>query len=162
MSLMFEPLRKFAVFEGRARRSEYWLFALFQILLIVGFFIFAGIVYAASGGSTSEHWEGPGAMLVGGVGLLLCLFAIALIIPGLAVSVRRLHDSDKSGWLLLLSFIPFGGFVILIFTLMDGTPGPNRYGPDPKDRAGPAGGGPVVHNHYYGGEPPKPAASIVE
>jgi len=157
MSLMLEPLRKFAVFEGRARRSEYWLFALFQILLIVGFFVFATIVYTATGG----RQDGPAAMFIGALGVLLALFGIALIIPGLAVGVRRLHDSGKSGWLLLLSFIPFGGFVVLIFTLMDGTPGPNQYGEDPKGRAGPPGSGPVVHNHYYGSEP-KPAGSIVE
>jgi uncharacterized membrane protein YhaH (DUF805 family) len=151
MSLMLEPLRKFAVFEGRARRSEYWLFALFQFLVIVGFVVIASIGYALMGGH-----QNPAADLVLGLAtLLLVLFSLALILPALAVTVRRLHDSDKSGWWLLISFIPLGSFVILIFTLMDGTPGPNRYGDDPKGRPGPPGAGTVIHDHYYN---PAPAA----
>ncbi len=157
MSLMLEPLRKFAVFEGRARRSEYWLFVLFQLLLSVGFVIFASVAFAITGG----RQDGPVALFMGLIGLLLILFFIALVIPGLAVSVRRLHDSDKSGWLLLLSFVPFGGIAVLIFTLIDGTPGPNRYGDDPKGRAGPPGSGPVVHNHYYGAQPAVDQPTIV-
>lgn len=164
MSLMFEPLRKYATFEGRARRSEYWLFSLFLFLsgIPAGILLMiAGV--GAAGVSNADSAAGAGAAsLVVIVLLLIGAFCLAMFIPSLAVSVRRLHDSDKSGWLLLLSLIPFGSFVILIFTLIDGTPGPNRYGEDPKGRAGPSGGGPVVHNHYYGAEPPKPAASIVE
>jgi len=164
MSLMFEPLRKYATFEGRARRSEYWLFSLFLFLsgIPAGILLMiAGV--GAAGVSNTDSAAGAGAAgLLVIVLLLLGVFYLAMFIPSLAVSVRRLHDSDKSGWLLLLSLIPFGSFVILIFTLIDGTPGPNRYGEDPKGRAGPSGGGPVVHNHYYGAEPPKPAASIVD
>ncbi|ENZ83736.1 MULTISPECIES: DUF805 domain-containing protein [Caulobacter] len=152
MSLMLEPLRKFAVFEGRARRSEYWLFALFQLLVTAGFFIIASVAY----GTTSGRQDGPVAILVGLFTLLALLFFIALIIPALAVTVRRLHDTDKSGWWLLISFIPFGSFVILIFTLLDSTPGPNRYGEDPKGRPGPPGAGPVIHNHYYAATPATP------
>lgn len=161
MSLMFAPLRKYATFEGRARRSEYWLFSLFLFLSGIP----AGILLAIAGAGAAAGANSDSAGLAGISGivlLLICVFYLAMFIPSLAVSVRRLHDSDKSGWLLLLSLIPFGGFVILIFTLLDGTPGPNRYGEDPKGRAGPPGATPVVHNHYYSGEPPKPAASIVE
>jgi uncharacterized membrane protein YhaH (DUF805 family) len=79
---------------------------------------------------------------------LFGLVTLALFIPTLAVSVRRLHDSDKSGFWLLLGFIPFGGFVVFIFDLLDGTPGPNRYGPDPKGRDGFSGPG-TVHHHYH-------------
>ncbi len=155
MSLMLEPLRKYAEFEGRARRSEYWLFALFQALLTGGFFIAFAI---ALGGSSETN---PLATAILG---LFVLVALGLVIPGLAVSFRRLHDSGRSAWWLLLSFVPFGGIVLLIFTLVDGTPGPNAFGPDPKGRQGysPA---PVVHNHYYtapspGAEPE--AGKIVE
>lgn len=64
----------------------------------------------------------------------LSVFYLFTIIPSLAVSVRRLHDSDKSGWWLLLSFVPAGALVLFIFYLLDGTPGSNRHGPDPKAR----------------------------
>lgn len=164
MSLMFAPLRKYATFEGRARRSEYWLFSLFLFLsgIPVGILLMiAGV--GVAGAANSDSAAGAGAAGISAILLLLIgVFYLAMFIPSLAVSVRRLHDSDKSGWLMLLCLIPFGSLVILIFTLLDGTPGPNRYGEDPKGRAGPPGSGPVVHNHYYGAEPPKPAASIVE
>ncbi|MBO9711221.1 MAG: DUF805 domain-containing protein, partial [Caulobacter sp.] len=84
-------------------------------------------------------------------GLVISLFllvALALLIPSLAVSIRRLHDSDKSGLWLLLHFAPFGGVVLLIFMLLDGTPGSNRFGPDPKARQ-PYGGPNVVHHHHH-------------
>jgi len=64
---------------------------------------------------------------------LLILWALITLIPNIAVTVRRLHDQDKSGWMFLLVFIPFvGGLILLVFMLLDGTRGPNRYGPDPK------------------------------
>ncbi|HWU15733.1 MAG TPA: DUF805 domain-containing protein [Caulobacter sp.] len=152
--MMFEALRKYAEFEGRARRSEYWLFTLFQVIVTVGLFFVLGALSAAAGGNGDQL--GVAALTIMG---LLGLFCLAMFIPSLAVSIRRLHDSDKSGWWLLLSFVPFGGFVVFIFTLLDGTPGENRYGPDPKGRAGydhPT----VVHNHYYppGGDPPSDPA----
>ena len=160
MSVMFEPLRKFADFEGRARRSEYWLFSLFLALSVfpVGFLLMVVGIGATVGTDGHPANAAPFTALVL---LAVGAFYLAMLIPSLAVAVRRLHDSDKSGWLLLLGFIPFGGLVVLIFNLMDGTPGPNRYGADPKGRAGPPGSGPVVHNHYYGSEP-KPVSSIVE
>ena len=58
---------------------------------------------------------------------------LGLVIPNLAVTIRRLHDQDKSGWWLLINFIPFGGLVLLVFMFIDGTPGENEYGPSPKD-----------------------------
>ena len=164
MPLMFEPLRKYAQFEGRARRSEYWLFSLFLFLSGIPagvLLMMAGAGAAGAGGSDSAAAAGAA-----GFGLLvilaISLFCLAMFIPSLAVTVRRLHDSDKSGWWLLIGLIPFGGFVTLIFTLMDGTPGPNRYGEDPKGRAGPPGSAPVIHNHYYGAEPPKPSVNLVD
>ena len=60
------------------------------------------------------------------------LAVLALFVPSLAVAVRRLHDQDKSGWWLLISFIPFGGIVLIVFYCLEGTPGPNQFGPDPK------------------------------
>lgn len=65
--------------------------------------------------------------------LVLCLYSLAVFIPNLAVSVRRLHDSDRSGWWILIAFVPFiGGIWLLVLYLIGGTPGPNRFGPDPK------------------------------
>jgi uncharacterized membrane protein YhaH (DUF805 family) len=72
-----------------------------------------------------------------GLGLLSGLYAVAMILPSIAVTVRRLHDTDRSGWWYLLVFLPvIGGLVILVFMLLDGTPGSNRFGPNPKDGSG--------------------------
>ena len=139
MSSMFEPLGKYATFRGRARRREYWLWQLFLILLF-------GVLYAWLTGQTgpippdatpdevSAILEGaPGAMLPA---TLIALASLGLFLPSLAVSVRRLHDSDRSGWWLLLGLTVIGGLVLLVFYLLDGTAGPNRHGPDPKGRTG--------------------------
>jgi uncharacterized membrane protein YhaH (DUF805 family) len=139
MSLMFEPLRKYASFSGRARRREYWLWQVF--LFLVSLF-FAGLLLA----TLPAGWDmaDPDAMVMmaqtGGaaslVAALIGLVSLALILPGIAVSVRRLHDRDMSGWWLLLGLTAVGGLVLFIFYLLDGTPGPNRHGPDPKGRPG--------------------------
>lgn len=120
---------KYADFEGRARRSEYWYFNLFNFLiqialyfLIFGFFSIIPLM--------SE------SLIVVGFGLII-LYGLAVFIPGLALTVRRLHDTNKSGWLLLIAIVPLiGPLALLIFFLMEGTHGPNNYGPDPKALAG--------------------------
>lgn len=124
MSLMFQPIRKYAEFEGRARRSEFWLFVLFELIALFGWAILFGIATAISDGR-------PGPLAIG-IGLMGVVFYLCLLIPRLAVMVRRLHDSDKSGWWLLITLLPFGGIVLLVFYCLDGTRGANRYGPDPK------------------------------
>lgn len=137
MALMFEPLRKYATFRGRARRMEYWLWQLFLLLLfgvLVGWLI--GITGPIPPGSTPEEFN---AILEGAPGTslpatLIAIASLGLFLPSLAVSVRRLHDSDKSGWWLLLSLTAIGGLVLFIFYLLDGTRGPNRHGADPKGR----------------------------
>lgn len=122
------PLKRYADFSGRSRRKEYWMFVLFQILVSIPvmFVLFALI------GSVGE--EGPGAfggLLLGLIGLA---YLAAFFIPTLAVQVRRFHDQDKSGWLILLGFIPYiGSLIVLVFMCLEGTRGPNRFGPDPKD-----------------------------
>jgi uncharacterized membrane protein YhaH (DUF805 family) len=145
-SMMFEPLRKYAEFEGRARRSEYWLFTLFQVLVGFGLFVVMAMV-----GGFADLNSGGGGVLAGVIFLVFAIcaiFGLAMFIPSLAVSIRRLHDSDKSGAWLLLSFVPLGGVVVFIFTLLDGTPGPNRFGPDPKGREG-DGASPVTPAHHH-------------
>ena len=131
MRWMIMPLRRYADFSGRSRRLEYWSFVLFTILATFGS-IFAsalldGLITAVAGHGSVSVVIAASLLLVLGLGWL------ALIIPSFAVLVRRLHDTDRSGLWLLIWLLPFGGFVILVFLLIEGTNGPNSYGPDPKD-----------------------------
>jgi uncharacterized membrane protein YhaH (DUF805 family) len=122
MDWYLAALNKYAVFEGRARRKEYWLFTLVNVVVITGLSfvdVFAGL-YG----------------LEGEVGLLSGLYSLAVLMPSIAVGVRRLHDTDRPGWWMLMCFIPVLGFIVLIvFFLLEGTPGPNRFGEDPKQLA---------------------------
>ncbi|MEG2893602.1 MAG: DUF805 domain-containing protein, partial [Clostridium sp.] len=104
-----EVLKKYAVFQGRARRREYWSFVL--VNLIVGAAI--GLI----------------DILLGGTGIFVGLYGLAIFIPGLALTIRRLHDVNLSGWWYLIIIVPFGGIVLFVFTVMDTKPGPNRFGP---------------------------------
>jgi len=136
MDLMFQPLRKDADFTGRARRMEFWLFWLFLIGIQIVFSVLIGMVAgptAAVADPTDPFavLNGPARALYGVFGLVM----LGLLIPSLAVAMRRLHDTNRTGWWLLLGLIPFlGALVLLIFYVLDGTPGPNKYGPDPKGR----------------------------
>jgi uncharacterized membrane protein YhaH (DUF805 family) len=108
-----EVLQSYATFTGRARRTEYWMFLLFNFLISFAL----GVVET----------------ILGGPGLLVGLYSLAVFIPTLAVSIRRLHDTDRSGWWLLIGLIPFvGAIVLLVFAVQDGQAGDNRYGPNPK------------------------------
>jgi uncharacterized membrane protein YhaH (DUF805 family) len=119
MNWYLEVLKKYAVFNGRARRKEYWMFFLFNIIIS----IVLGIIDGMTGTSSV-----PGAL-----GLLGGLYLLALLIPGIAVAVRRLHDTGRSGWWLLISFVPLiGAIVLIVFLVQDGAPGENQYGKNPK------------------------------
>ena len=112
---------KYAVFQGRAQRAEYWYFVLFYVVAytILGFL---------DGSLAREGEELQWGLLTG-------VFALATLVPSLAVSVRRLHDTNRSGWWMLLVFLPLiGQLVLLVFMVLDGTPGANRFGPDPKQQ----------------------------
>ena len=113
----------YANFNGRARRKEYWMFTLFFMLfLLVPSFVFGLLI----GMFPSE------TVLISGGIILAALYFIHLV-PALAVTVRRLHDTGKSGWLYLLTIIPYiGSLIIFIFTVIKGDRGDNKYGPDPK------------------------------
>ena len=113
----------YANFNGRARRKEYWMFTLFFMLfLLVPSFVFGLLI----GMFPSE------TVLISGGIILAALYFIHLV-PALAVTVRRLHDTGKSGWLYLLALIPYiGSLIIFIFTVIKGDRGDNKYGPDPK------------------------------
>ncbi len=119
-------LRKYVDFNGRAQRSEYWWFVLAYTIVAV----IAGVL----DGSMSPH---------GSTGPISLIFTLALLLPSLAVSVRRMHDTNRSGWWVLISVIPIVGvLVFLYFAVQDGTAGANRFGADPKGRTG--GGEPVT------------------
>ena len=124
MSWYLAVLQKYFDFSGRARRKEYWYFVLFNIIVSI---ILAVIDQAIGTGSMES-----------GVGLLCSLYSLAVLLPGLGVSVRRLHDTGRSGWWILINLIPLiGSIVFLVFTVSDGDPGPNQYGPDPLAQGGP-------------------------
>ncbi|HVT96664.1 MAG TPA: DUF805 domain-containing protein [Acidobacteriaceae bacterium] len=113
--------QKYAQFTGRSRRREYWMFALFNM-------IFCCVLYAAILVAFVADQKTIGIFLA----CLSGIYVLAALIPGLAVSVRRLHDINKSGLWLLLNFIPFGGLVLLILACIESDPGTNQYGPNPK------------------------------
>ncbi len=118
MNWYLEVLKKYAVFSGRARRKEYWFFVLFNAIFAIAAMILDNIL----GLAIEDVGYGP----------FYILYALATIVPGVAVSVRRLHDIGKSGWYILLAFIPcVGAIILLIFDLTPGDPGDNEYGPDP-------------------------------
>ena len=117
--------KKYAIFTGRASRSEYWYFMLFSLLIIIPtIFLFSYIIVTATRGGDSRMLS---FMTTG----ILLMFWISWIIPAIALSVRRLHDSGRSGWWYLLVFVPLGSLVLFIFTLLESQPGRNKWGPNP-------------------------------
>ena len=114
MNWYIDVLKKYAVLKGRARRTEYWMFVLFNC--IIAFLL--GIV------------DG----IVGSFGVIGLIYCLAVLIPGTAVFVRRLHDTDRSGWWFLIAFLPIIGLIVLLFFMVqDSKPGENRYGKNPKE-----------------------------
>ena len=130
MEWMILPYKRYADFSGRSQRKEYWMFQLLIVLsVLVGGLIFFGLFASAeaAGGDTGLSVVGIIAAVVMGIAVL------GSIIPSIAVTVRRFHDQDKSGWFYLMSFIPYvGGWIVFVFMCIDGTHGENQYGPDPK------------------------------
>ena len=126
MHWMLMPLRRYAEFSGRSRRKEFWMWVLFTT--IVSCVLAALGAMGASSGLFSSEEE---LMLY--YALTLLPFSLAVFIPNLALVVRRLHDTDRSGWAILFGLIPIvGGLILLFFYVSEGTNGPNRFGPDPK------------------------------
>lgn len=119
MNWWLAAMKKYVDFSGRARRKEYWMFALFNLI-----FLIAALVLDLLLGSVNEGL---------GYGLFYSLFSLGILLPTWSVTVRRLHDVGKSGWWIFISLIPFiGGLWLLILTLTDGQAGDNRYGASPK------------------------------
>ena len=127
-------MRKYAAFSGRATRSEYWLFALAQVVILVGF----GVVAFLSLFSGSE-------VVTGALLAIAALYMVGTILPGLGVTVRRFHDAGYSGWMVLLGLIPtIGGIVVLVFMVLPSERGDNRHGADPRGGTGRTSSPPYV------------------
>ena len=113
---------RYANFEGRARRSEYWYFTLFYVLSYLLISFCAGLLTALLGESLAFISI-----------ILIAILVFGLLIPNLAVTIRRLHDIGKSGWFMLIGIIPLvGSIILLVYLCSEGQPGTNLYGPDPK------------------------------
>jgi uncharacterized membrane protein YhaH (DUF805 family) len=105
--------KKYATFTGRAHRTEYWMFVLVYIVIAIVVSVVDGILKTG--------------------GILGGLLGLALLVPSIAVAVRRLHDTSRTGWWVLIALVPVIGFIVaLVFMCLDGTPGSNEYGPNPK------------------------------
>lgn len=129
-------LRQYATFTGRARRAEYWFFTLAYGIVFAALYAVM-IVALVAGGALSTATDSSAAGAGGGIvvtllSLLMGVIGLALFLPSLAVTVRRLHDTGRSGWWYLLCLVPFGSIVVLVFCCLDSTPGPNQFGPNPK------------------------------
>ena len=120
MNWYLQVLKKYAEFSGRARRKEYWMFSLFNVIFMIVAMILDNILGTTAG-------ELP-------YGVFYFLYALAVFIPGLAVTVRRLHDIGKSGWMILIALIPIIGAIwLLVLMVTDSNPGENQYGQNPKE-----------------------------
>ena len=111
------PLKRYTDFSGRSRRKEYWFFVLGVWIVMIALSIIEGIL-------------GLTGMIGGAYGPLTALFYLGVLIPLIAVAIRRMHDQDRSGWWILFPIVN------IVFLFLDGTKGANRFGPDPKDSAG--------------------------
>jgi uncharacterized membrane protein YhaH (DUF805 family) len=113
MQWYVKVVKNYTGFQGRAARTEYWMFVLFNVIISIVLSILQSLLHIKP--------------------FLTSLYSLALLLPSLAVSMRRLHDTGKSGWWLLISLIPFlGGIVLLVFMCLDSQEGENQYGSKPK------------------------------
>jgi len=121
MQWYIDVLKKYAVFNGRARRKEYWMFVLFNVIISIILGILDRILGLdfGSGGSSS--------------GWLSTIYSLAVLLPSIGVAIRRMHDTNRSGWWVLINLIPCVGFIwFIVLAAQEGTIGDNQYGPDPK------------------------------
>lgn len=122
MNWYLHVLKNYATFSGRARRKEYWIFFLFNVLISLGL----GVIDVVAGTYSVEYETG----------FFSGLYSLLVLIPSIAVSVRRLHDTNRSGWWVVISLIPIIGVLVLfVFTCLDSQPGTNRFGVNPKEAA---------------------------
>ena len=118
MEWYMKVIKQYAVFNGRATRKEYWMFTLFNFLITFGIAIVSGILGSLMG--TNQN-------------ILVNIYSLAVFLPSLGVAIRRLHDTGRSGWWLLISLIPLiGAIVLIVFFIEDSQPNDNQFGPNPK------------------------------
>jgi uncharacterized membrane protein YhaH (DUF805 family) len=124
MQWYLKVLRQYADFNGRARRTEFWMFTLFSIIISIVLGVLDSLLGLTFVDGTTSGWLGM-------------LYALAVLLPSLGVTVRRLHDTSRSGWWVLIGLVPIvGGIVLIVFCAMPGNVGANAYGPDPKAEVG--------------------------
>jgi len=122
MNYYLKCLQNYANFNGRARRAEYWYFFLFNVIFALAAMILDNVAGLANGTT--------------GYGPIYVLYSLFAFLPGLANSVRRMHDIGKSGWMILVGLIPLIGAIwLLILFATEGNKGENEYGPDPKEQS---------------------------
>lgn len=130
MNILLRPWQHYFDFSGRSRRTEYFLF---YICWYAAMALAVMLAIAIVGNDVESGSDGISMAMIAGAGLLFA----AGIIPGLAVTVRRLHDQDKSAWFILVNLIPYvGGLIMLVLSFLPGTDGENQYGPDPRNPMG--------------------------
>jgi uncharacterized membrane protein YhaH (DUF805 family) len=118
MNWYLDAWRNYITFTGRSRRAAYWMFVLFNFIAVILANVIDNVL-----GLAGEAGYGPFSMIYG----------LAVFLPGLALAIRRLHDTGRSGWWMLIGFIPIVGLIVLIiFFVQDSQPGSNQYGPNPK------------------------------
>ena len=123
MQWYLDVLKKYAVFSGRARRKEFWMFVLFNFIAV----IVAGILDNILNTTYSNQ----------STGIISTLYSLAVLLPGLGVAIRRMHDLGKSGWWVLVSLIPIAGIIwYIVLVATEGQHGDNQYGADPKATPG--------------------------
>lgn len=140
MNWMILPFKRYAEFTGRSRRMEYWMFTLLNVIVVTVLLAVTGGFAALSDLENADAASSGAMAMFGGLGILILVYGLAVLIPSIAVTVRRLHDRDMSGWWYLGAIvggmIPIVGIVIsigfLVLMALPGTPGPNRFGADPK------------------------------
>jgi uncharacterized membrane protein YhaH (DUF805 family) len=124
MNWYLDAWKNYANFKGRARRKAYWMFVLFNLIALVVLSFIEGAI-----GLSGQN----------GYGILTGLYTLAIILPLIALAVRRLHDTGRSGWWILIGLVPLvGPIVLIVFYVTDSQPGSNQYGPNPKESAPPA------------------------
>ena len=133
MQWYIDVLKKYTVFSGRARRKEYWMFVLFNVIVSIILSIIDRIIGTDFGGSSTSGW-------------LSTIYSLAVLLPTIGVGIRRMHDTNRSGWWILISLVPCIGWIwYIVLAAQEGTAGDNNYGPDPKaaERFGTPGAGPA-------------------